>query len=413
MDRNRSSGSSSREQSWILLTFLFALANFLEVAVVAHFVLFTPAFLTAIGFSESEINTWTGPIASAGFLLGIWFVPFWGVLADRYGRKPLILRSYYVEIVAMALSALSQNVWLYLIGRGLTGFALGNTGLMYASLTETAPRNRVALALSLVNGSGPVGSLVGALVGGYVVTQYGVHWLFGLDAIVAALIAVVLTLGYREPFVPKPTPHVMVMLGDALLAVIRSPVTATIFVVSFVYNAAFFFSYTYLPVRIGEIVGLQAAPAAIGLIQGVSGATTLLGSAFWGAMADKVGQRRLLAVLLLIILLLWLPMYGAQDLLMLGITWAVFNAVNPAAGSLMIAIVSLSIPESKRGSILSMIYLPMNFAFVLGPLMASFVASGFEVRDVFLVSAALSLTALLIFAANVGRTREESSVVVE
>src|SRR5574341_1771904 len=129
-------------QSWALLVFLFSLANFLEVAVVAHFILFTPAFLEAIGFNASEINAWTGPAAALGFIIGIWFVPFWGVLADRYGRKPLILRSYYVEVVAMGLAAVSQNVWLYTFARALTGFALGNTGLMYASLTEIAPRAR-------------------------------------------------------------------------------------------------------------------------------------------------------------------------------------------------------------------------------------------------------------------------------
>ena len=78
-------------QSWQLLTLLFSLANLLEVAVIAHFVLFTPTFLDTIGFSKAEIDAWTGPIASAAFLVGIWFVPFWGVLADRYGRKPLIL----------------------------------------------------------------------------------------------------------------------------------------------------------------------------------------------------------------------------------------------------------------------------------------------------------------------------------
>lgn len=85
---------TSNSQSWSLLTFLFALANFLEVAVVAHTVLFTPEFLRTIGFAPDEINAWTGPIAAIAFLLGIWFVSFWGVLADRYGRKPLILRSY-------------------------------------------------------------------------------------------------------------------------------------------------------------------------------------------------------------------------------------------------------------------------------------------------------------------------------
>jgi DHA1 family multidrug resistance protein-like MFS transporter len=397
-------GAEQRNQSWQLLTFLFALANFLEVAVMAHFVLFTPAFLDAIGFSQADITTWTGPIASAGFLSGIWFVPFWGVLADRYGRKPLILRSYYVEVVAMVLAALAYNVWLYLIGRALTGLALGNTGLMYAALTETAPRNRVAFALGLVNGSAPLGSLVGALAGGFLVSQFGVHFLFGVDAVIAGLIAIVLTVFYRDVFVPKPTPHVVVMLRDALRAVIDSPVASTIFLVSFVSSAAFFFSFSYLPVRIGEIVGVAASAAAIGITQGVAGATTLFGSAFLGLFADRIGHRRLLVVLMLIVTILWLPMYAAQSILGVTLVWAAFNAFSPSVSSLMFTIISLNVPAEKRGSVLSMIYLPMNLAFVVGPITASFVAQ-VEVRDVFLVSAALSLLALLIFVVSINRTR--------
>lgn len=402
----------TRKQSWQLLTFIFALANFLEVAIMAHFVLFTPAFLQEIGFSQSEINTWTGPIASISFLVGIWLVPFWGVFADRYGRKPLILRSYYVELAAMLIAALSRNLWLYLLARGLTGLALGNTGLMYASMTETTPRNRVALSLSLVNGSAPLGSLVGSLVGGIVVSQFGVHVLFGLDAFVAAIIVFMLSTYYRDPFVPKPTPRVVVMLGDALRAVIHSPVAATLYAVSFVFYASSFFSFAYLPVRIGQLVGETAAPLAIGITQGFAGGTTLIGSAIWGGLADRAGHRRLLAFLMLAVTVLWVPMFFAGDLTTLSIAWAVLNSVSPAVSSVMFTIISLNVPTDKRGSVLSMIYLPMNLAYVVAPVTASLVATNFAVRDVFLGSAALSLVALLIFVLTLGRTRstEVSSV---
>jgi DHA1 family multidrug resistance protein-like MFS transporter len=395
---------------WAILVALFALANFLEVGVMAHFVLFTPAFLSTIGFGTEEINAWTGPTASVAFLLGIWFVPFWGVLADRYGRKPLILRSYYVEIVAMVIAALSWNIWLYLFARSLTGLALGNTGLMYASLTETAPRNRVALSLSLVNSSAPLGGLVGALAGGWIVTQFGVHALFWMDAGVALVIALLLTLFYHETFVPRETPPLGVMLGDALQAVVRSPVATTIFLVSFVYNAAFFFSYTYLPVRIGELVGARNAPAVIGLTQGVAGLATLTGSAVWGGLADRIGHRRLLIGLMAAAMVLWLPIYAVQDITGLAAAWALFSAISPSVTSLMITIISLNIETEKRGAVLSMIYLPLNVAFVIAPFSASFVARNLEVRDVFLVSSVLAFLALLIFTLNLGRTRGEQNV---
>lgn len=396
----------SQTQSWAWLVFLFSLANFLEVAVVAHFILFTPTFFTSIGFTTAEINTWTGPTASMGFLLGIWFVPFWGVLADRYGRKPLILRSYYIEVVAMVFAALSYNFWLYLFARSLTGFALGNTGLMYAALTEIVPDNRVAFALGLVNGSAPLGALVGGVVGGFIVSQFGVHPLFWLDAAVAGIIALLLTFFYRDVFTPKPTRRIQTMLGDAIRAVVHSPVAATVFIVSFISNAAFFFSYTYLPVRIEEIVGVKEAPLAIGITQGAAGATTLIGSAIIGALADRAGHRRLVALVMLATAMLWLPIFFARGINEFALWWAALSLVNPSITSLLITIVSMNISSEKRGAVLSMIYLPLNVAFVVGPFFAAFVASGPGVPFVFLGSAILSLLAFIVFAVSVNRTRQ-------
>jgi predicted MFS family arabinose efflux permease len=195
------------------------------------------------------------------------------------------------------------------------------------------------------------------------------------------------------------------MLGDALRAVVHSPVAVTIFVVSFISSAAFFVAYPYLPVRIGEIVGERAAPGMIGLTQGLAGVTTLLGSALWGALADRAGHRRLLAALMALMPLLWLPLFFASDITALTIGWVMLNAVSPSVSSLMYTIISLNVSAEKRGSILSMIYLPMNLAFVIGPFTASLVARNFQVNDVFLVSAALSLVSLLIFFVTMRRTR--------
>jgi predicted MFS family arabinose efflux permease len=295
----------------------------------------------------------------------------------------------------------------------LTGLALGNTGLMYASLTETAPRNRVALSLSLVNGSAPMGSLVGALAGGFIVSQYGVHLLFWIDAGVAILIALLLTFFYREDFVRKRTPPLKTMLVDALRAVTSSPVARTIFLVNFIYSAAIYFSFTYLPVRIAQIVGESAAPAAIGIAQGLAGVTTLIGSALWGGLADRIGHRRLLVVLMLTAAFFWLPIYVGQDMTQLTLVWAAFNSVSPAITAIMITIISLNVSDAKRASVLSMIYLPLNLAFIVSPLAASFVARNLEVRDVFLGSAGLSLLALLIFVANVERSRAPQKIATE
>ncbi len=406
MNSQHPSSAPRDRQSWVLLTILFALSNFLGVSIVGHFLLFTPAFLQQIGFTQAEISAWTGPISSLAFLTGIWFVPLWGVLADRYGRKPLILRSYIVIAIAVALAAASQNLWLYVIARALSGLALGNTGLMFAALTETAPRERTALAVSLVNGSASMGPLIGGVAGGLIVAQFGVNALFGVDAVVALVIVVIQIFFYRDVFVPKATPRLRVMLREALHAITDSPVARTMFAVSFAANAAFFFAYPYLPVRIGEIVGAKEAPLAISWTQGAAGIATIVGSAFWGALADRLGHRRLLAFLLLAHTLFWIPNFLATDIVALATAWALLSFVSTSAASMIFAIISLNVPAEKRGSVLSMVFLPLNVAFIVAPSAASLVARALEVRDVFIAAAGLTALALAIFLANLGRTRQ-------
>jgi len=110
--------------------------------------------------------------------------------------------------------------------------------------------------------------------------------------------------------------------------------------------------------------------------------------------------------------LFWLPMFFAQDLTALALGWVLLNGVSPSANSLMYTIISLNVPAEKRGSILSMIYLPMNLAFVIGPFTASFVAR-VQVQNVFIVSALFALTGLMIFVMTMQRAKEEDRVSID
>ncbi|MCI0476461.1 MAG: MFS transporter, partial [Anaerolineales bacterium] len=154
---------SRKQSSWVSLTAFFALASFVEIVLFSNLAAFTPIYLQYLGFDDAEIKFWTGILASVAMLMGFWFVPMWGVLADRYGRKPLIVRSFAIEAVACLIMALAPNIWIFTFGRMLTGLALGNTGLMFASISEHAPRHRVGLAISLVTSSQPLGGVLGAL----------------------------------------------------------------------------------------------------------------------------------------------------------------------------------------------------------------------------------------------------------
>lgn len=379
---------------WAGLTFLFALASFGEIILFSNLAAFTPLYLLQLGFDAPGVKFWTGILASVGVLLGFWFVPFWGVLADRYGRKLLIVRSFAIEALAVAIVALAPNIWVFLFGRMLTGLALGNTGLMFASIRERSPRARVGLAISLITGSQPLGGVLGSLMGGLIVSRIGIAALWWFDTLVIGGVFVVLVRFYHEPFTPRPTPPIVNMLREALRAVVRTPVVVKYFTFSFVATSGFFFAYPYLSNRLLELAPGGDSAYTIGLVFGVAGIATLIATPIWGTLADRLGSARLLPLVTLLTALAYVPLYFAGGVWQFTAFYFMLSSVSPAINSLTFATLGLETPPARVNAVMSMIFMPINAAIIFAPTVASVATR--EVREVFLYSAALTLVALAL-----------------
>ena len=189
---------STHANDWRVLLFIFTLAGVVESQAFGHLNAFRPLFLQQLGVPMDKIAFWTGILASLGFVIGLPLLPFWGVWADRYSRKLIIVRSAYVEGVLFSLAAFSPNVWFLAVAQLLGGFVFGNTGVMLAMLADATPRKRLGLAVGVASAGFPIGSSVGPLVGGYVAQTFGIRPLLFGDAVASALMGVAMTLIVRE-----------------------------------------------------------------------------------------------------------------------------------------------------------------------------------------------------------------------
>src|SRR5438094_939316 len=80
---------------WRCLLGMFALSSLLEVSAWGHIQAFSPLFLgSGLGVPDEDVPRWTGILTAAPLLLAAPLSPFWGVLADRYSRKVVILRCF-------------------------------------------------------------------------------------------------------------------------------------------------------------------------------------------------------------------------------------------------------------------------------------------------------------------------------
>src|SRR5258706_13529439 len=101
--------------NWVWLLALFTLAGFIEAFFWGQMSAFTPLYLPHLGVPPGQVAAWTGIIAAVAGAAGIPFLPFWGALADRYSRQPIIVRSFVVHVVAGLLAVLAGNVWVFLL----------------------------------------------------------------------------------------------------------------------------------------------------------------------------------------------------------------------------------------------------------------------------------------------------------
>jgi MFS family permease len=91
----------------------------------------------------------------------------WGIVADKHGRKPVIVLTLVSIIIFNTLFGLSLNYWMALITRCLLGVMCGYLGPIKAYATEVCRKEYNHLALAVVSSSRGIGLIIGPAIGGY------------------------------------------------------------------------------------------------------------------------------------------------------------------------------------------------------------------------------------------------------
>ncbi|KAJ7521466.1 hypothetical protein O6H91_19G056000 [Diphasiastrum complanatum] len=117
--------------------------------------------------SEQDIGYFAGVIGSS-FMIGRFFTGiYWGVLADKYGRKPVIFAGVLSVIVFNTFFGLSSGFWMAVVTRFLLGSFNGMLGTVKAYASEICSEEHQALGVSVVSTTWAFGLIIGPALGGY------------------------------------------------------------------------------------------------------------------------------------------------------------------------------------------------------------------------------------------------------
>lgn len=370
---------------------------------------FLPLYVSQLGVTSHEaLSMWSGLTFSITFLISAIVSPLWGSLADRKGRKLMLLRASLGMAIAILLQAFATNVWQLLILRGIMGLTSGYIPNAMALVASQVPRERSGWALSTLSTAQISGVIGGPLLGGFLADHFGLRTVFLITAtllIVSFLVTLFLIKESGRPKVSKAES----LSGKAVFASLPYPgLVISLFVTTLVIQLC--------NGSIGPILALfiqSMAPHSnniaflSGMIAAVPGVSALLSAPRLGKLGDRIGTGRVLMGTLIFAVVLFSAMSFVTSPLQLGILRFLLGfadgAMLPAVQTLLLKYSSDQVTGRIFGYNQSFMYLGN----VVGPLMGASVSAMAGFRWVFVATAIVVLFNIWQLALAMRKTRRK------
>jgi DHA1 family multidrug resistance protein-like MFS transporter len=380
---------------WGVVAALFAATTCVESMSWTQLTAYAPLYLRELHVPATQVPGWIAAMSSLGWILALPMAPFWGVLADRYSRKLVIVRSAALEAVIFAGWALSTSPWMALGFRSLNGFILGNTGVMLAVQASTTPKQRLALAVGIIGAGSPAGRAVGPILGSLLVHQVDVKGMLLFDAALSAFMAVLLMVVMREREHIRPADlRVISLLRGAVAEIAGKPLVWRLFLATAVSQVGLWIFLPYAPIYIARLAPGDTV-TAVGVVLSAVGLGQALASPLWGVVMQRFGHVSVLS-LTSVGSALALTTVGLSHNLFLFAAALFANGVFAAAIlTASMAVMAATVSPERRGAVLGQILFPFYVGGVFGPLIGA-AAFGAGQLVVFGIAAVLSLAPLIV-----------------
>jgi DHA1 family multidrug resistance protein-like MFS transporter len=163
---------------------------------------FLPLIVESLGV-ERNLALWVGAMMFGYYGVSCVFTPVWGVLADHYGRRSMVLRAGFGMMAGFGLLSIVSEPLVFLIVLVLTGLANGFVPAGQALVATATPRQHVGGALALTHAGASAGNLLGPLVGAALLTWLPTSLsLFAFTAMMMCAAAVLALAVVREQHQP-------------------------------------------------------------------------------------------------------------------------------------------------------------------------------------------------------------------
>lgn len=394
-------------ESWKVNLISVWLGCFFTGLAISQILPFLPLYVAQLGVTSHEsLSMWSGLTFSVTFLVSAIVSPMWGSLADRKGRKLMLLRASLGMAIAILLQAFATNVWQLFFLRAVMGLTSGYIPNAMALVASQVPRERSGWALSTLSTAQITGVIGGPLLGGFLADHVGLRMVFYITAFLLLVSFLVTLFLIKEG--PRPQFNKSEKLsGKAVFATLPYPgLVISLFVTTMVIQLC---NGSISPILALFIKSMSPDSMNIaflsGMIAAVPGVSALISAPRLGKLGDRIGTGRILLGTLTFAVILFFAMSFVTTPFQLGVLRFILGfadgAMLPAVQTLLLKYISERVTGRIFGYNQSFMYLGN----VAGPLIGASISAMAGFRWVFIVTAVIVLINLWQLAVMLRRAQ--------
>lgn len=327
-----------------------------------------------------------------------------GILADKIGRKKMMVGGLAVYTVVMFLFGVSTHLYHLLILRACQGAASGVVwpvaATMVADIVDPKDRGK---AMGFFSMMWDAGIAVGPVLGGLAAAAFSMAAPFFVCSALSLASALLILKRVKETHKKSEEKPIVSLEGLSFHRFSLIGICVTGFTVSFAMGVV----HPILPLFGNEVIGLNEA--SIGVIFGAMGVTRFLVKPISGALADNIGKKRVIVT--------GLAFNGVFTTLISfseSFTTIVLPSVARAVGLGMTmpsinALVTSMTTKEKRGRVMGIFSTSRNTGLVMGPLLGGFTFDALSVRAPFFICGFVVFMGALVLIATVREVENENS----
>lgn len=368
---------------WKRNMYILMVSQFLVLGAMNMIMPFLPLYLKEIGMTDPErVQLWTGLIFGINFFSQIIVQPIWGSLADRFGRKMMILRSGFGMVIATFFMGLVTSHWQLFILRMLNGIVSGFIPASISLMATNSPKEKVGYVLGMMQAGAVAGTILGPFFGGILAEWVGYRNNFILTSIFLFIATLVALFFVQEEKKPDPKAQKTSIIEDGAF-VFHQRTLLILFSVGLLLQFANVGPTPLMALFVEKLGASEHIAFLAGLVTAMTGFANMLSSPVLGKTSDRYGSERVLFIALIASGLFFIPHAIVQSVWQLLILRFLLGL---CIGGLLPSINSLirrHAPAGKESTAYGFYTSAMSVGNMLGPICYGAMAGWVGIRGIF------------------------------